>query len=126
MADQQKHKAEEATTAGLTIEQLQALIETMRKPYVDPEVTARNERARQRLRDQREEAEANKRLIEDSCSHMREDNTSRIAWIENFHRARGLYIKEGFCQACNKHYRPGVAGYEHIINVPVGKSGLVS
>jgi hypothetical protein len=128
MADQQKsHKAEEA--AELTpgqIAMMKVLIEEMRKPYVDPDVVARNERARQRLREQRAEDEANVEARWNQCSHMREDNTSRVAWIENFHRAISRYVIEGFCQQCNKPFRPGVAGYEAMLRIPVGKNGIVS
>lgn len=127
MADQQKHKAEEASTLSPeTVAMMKVLIEEMRKPHIDQEVVARNERARQRLRDQRRDSEAAIEAVWNSCSHMREDNTSRVAWIENFHRAIGRYVIEGFCQACNKPFRPGVVGYEAMLKIPVGKAGIVS
>jgi hypothetical protein len=127
MADQQKHKAEDAEVLSPgQIAMMKILIEEMRKPYVDQDVVARNEAARQRLRAQRTESEANIEAVWNSCSHMREDNTSRVAWITNFHRARNLYITEGFCQACNKPFRPGVKGYEEMLKMPVGKAGIVS
>ena len=129
MADQQKHhKAEEAQEAQFSqreVAMIAAIAEAMKKPYVDPEITARNERARVRLREQREEAEQNIAAIQNQCSHMRDDNTSRVAWITNYHRARSLYITEGFCQACNKHFKPGINGYEAMLKVPVGKAGIV-
>jgi hypothetical protein len=127
MADQQKHKADEATEtlSPTQLAMIKAIAEAMKTPYVDPEIAARNLRAKTRLRDERELAEANKASIEDQCSHMREDNTSRVAWIVNYHTARKLYITEGFCQLCNKHYRPGVAGYEAMLKLPVGKAGVI-
>lgn len=132
MADQQKHKAEEAATnaLGFTKEQLAMvamIMQEARKPYIDPNVEERNERSRQRLRNERENYERNKAAIENSCSHLREDNTSRVAWITNFHAARPTnpYITEGFCQLCQKHFRPGVEGYEAMLKIPVGKAGIV-
>src|ERR1700679_2659306 len=81
IADQQKHhKAEEAQEAPFSqreVAMIAAIAEAMKKPYVDPEITARNERARVRLREQREEAEQNIAAIQNQCSHMRDDNTSR-------------------------------------------------
>lgn len=127
MADQQKHKAEEADVLSPgQIAMMKVLIEEMRKPYVDQDVVARNERARDRLRTQREESEKQVEAAWRSCSHMRGDNTSRVAWIENFHAAIGKYIIEGFCQACGCPFKPGRPGYEQMLKVPTGKTGIVS
>jgi hypothetical protein len=87
---------------------------------------ARTEKARERLRYERDEAEKNISRTQSQCNHLRSNNTSRVAWIENYHRAMNLYIKEGFCQACNKHFRPGVAGYEQMLQVGVGQAGVIS
>ena len=127
MADQ--HKDEKETPITLTLsalkEMMSALVAEMKKPHVDPDIVARNLASKLRMREQREESQRDLDAIQNQCSHMREDNTSRIAWIENFVRARNLYVREGFCQLCNKHYHPGVEGYAEILRIPTGKVGLI-
>lgn len=127
MADQQKHKADEATET-LSPQQLamiKAIAEAMKTPYIDQSAVENKERARIRLRQERDMAEKSKAAIEDSCSHVREDNTSRVAWITNHWRSIDRYVTEGFCQLCNKHYRPGVEGYAEMLKIPVGKAGVI-
>lgn len=132
MANQVKDE-NASTPIAITMEQLQAILGTlaaeMKKPHVDPDVVARNEAARARLRAQRLESEQDLEAIQNSCSHLREDNTARIAWIENFVRAIGLYVREGFCQNCNKHFHPNMKHKEEYIaalKMPTGKAGIIS
>ena len=130
MADQ--HKDEKETPVVLTMsalkEMMSALIAEMKKPYIDPDLVARNLAAKLRLRAQREESERDLAAIQDACPHMRDDNTSAIAWANNFHRARKLYVTEGPCQRCNKFFHPWMksnAEYIHWLKVPVGKAGVI-
>jgi hypothetical protein len=131
MANQLKDETSEPTmniTMSALKEMLSALVAEMKKPHVDPELVARNEAVRLRMRKQREQSEKDLEATQDSCSHMREDNTSRVAWAENFVRDRQLYVKEGFCQLCNKHYHPGMKRkheYAEMLKVPVGKAGII-
>jgi hypothetical protein len=116
-------------TMGALKEMLSALVAEMKKPHVDLELVARNEAVRQRMRRQREQSAKDLDAVQDSCSHMREDNTSRVAWAENFVRDRQLYVKEGFCQLCNKHYHPNMKRpheYAEMLKVPVGKAGIIN
>lgn len=126
MANQQTQNAgDDLGFSPKQITALKILIEEMKKPYVDEEAVAKKERARERL--QRERAEAERRIAarQNACSHLRDDNTSRVAWITLLQVAKGLYITEGYCQLCNKHFAPGVPGYEAMLKVPVGKAGLI-
>lgn len=119
-----------ADDMALIREIVSSAVEASKKPYVDQDEVAKKERARQRLRDQRKEAQEQIEAIQNGCNHLRDDNTSRVAWITNFNRQRQLYITEGFCQLCNKHYHPGMkegsAVYEAMLRVPVGKAGIIS
>jgi hypothetical protein len=96
-----------------------------KKPYVDEDVVAKKLAARTRLRAEQAEMVRNIEAMQAACSHLREDNTSAVAWAENFHRAKGFYIKEGPCQRCSKNFHPGVEGYEDIIRISTGKMGVI-
>lgn len=130
MAEQQNHKAAEPTSPmTFSPEQLamiKLIMQEARKPFVDEDVVKRNEAARIRMREQREDSEAMTAARQDACSHLREDNTSRVAWHQFHHVAKKLFIYEGYCQLCNKHYFPGVPGYELMIKIPSGKPGIMS
>lgn len=107
---------------------LAALVAEMKKPHVDPDILARNEAAKQRIRAQRDESAADKKAIQDGCSHLREDGTSRIAWHEQYIRAKKLFYQIGFCQACEKHYHPemeDIADFMRMLKVPSGKPGII-
>jgi len=105
-----------------------ALVAEMKKPHVDPDIVARNEATKVRMRAQREESERDLEAIQNSCSHLREDNSSRIAWQEQFIRATKLYVIDGFCQNCNKHFHPNMKNpseYAKWLKIPTGKVGLI-
>lgn len=126
MANQQNQNAgDDLGFSSKQIAALKLIIEEMKKPYVDEEAVARKEKARESLRAERAEAERRTKARQDSCSHLRDDNTSRVAWIQLYHVAKKLYVREGYCQQCNKHFAPGVEGYEAMLRIPVGKSGIV-
>lgn len=127
MANQQKddNDAPITLTLGMLKEMMTTLVVEMKKPHVDPDIVARNLAAKARLRAQREESAKDLAAIQDNCAHLRPDNSANIAWIENFHRARNLFIQEGFCQLCNKHFHPGVPGYAEILRLPRGRVGLI-
>lgn len=107
---------------------LAALVAEMKKPVVDQDLLARNEAAKQRIRAQREESAADLKQIQDNCSHLREDGTSRVAWHEQYMRAKKLFYQIGFCQACNIHLHPEMGDldlYKRMLRVPSGKPGLI-
>lgn len=130
MAEQQK--AAEPARLSITAEDLKeilaAAIAQGQKPYVDPEKVRQAEAAKARIAKQRETSERETEARQSACSHLREDNTSRIAWNQFHHVERQLYIWEGFCQMCNKHFFPGMkpkGEYERMIRVPSGKPGII-
>ena len=107
---------------------LAVLVAEMKKPHVDPDLLARNEAAKQRIRAQRAESEADKKQTQDGCSHLREDGTSCVAWHEQYIRAKKLFYTIGFCQHCEKHYHPEMEDkqeYSRMLRVPTGKPGLI-
>jgi hypothetical protein len=130
MANQQKDENEQPVTLtmGALKEMLTTLVVEMKKPHVDPDIVARNEATKARMRAQRAQSERDLEAEQLNCSHLREDNTSRIAWHEPFQVSKQLYVKEGFCQGCNRHFHPGMKDrneYIHWLKVPTGKVGLI-
>lgn len=128
MANQHTDEPKLNITMSDLKDMLATLVVEMKKPHVDPDILARNEAAKQRIRAQRDESEAEKNTIQANCSHLREDGTSRIAWHEQYIRAKKLFYQIGFCQACEKHYHPEMADLEdfkRMIRVPSGKPGLI-
>lgn len=109
-----------------TLAAIAAIVAEMKKPVIDEVAETRLAAAKQRLRDQRDEATRSIKATQDSCNHLRPNGSCNIAWIEHFRRAAQRYVVEGFCQVCNKHYEPGVEGYAIYINLPRGNAGLVS
>lgn len=102
-----------------------AAIKAAREPIIDEAKEASLARNKERMRTQLAESAEAIKQGQDNCSHLREDNTARVAWATNFHASRKLFVKEGFCQACNKHFKPGVEGYEQMLRVPTGRQGLI-
>lgn len=125
MAKEQQELSTSASSISITQEQLLELLKAANAPHVDEKAVARKEKARQDMRDGQAAMEAGKRAAESNCSHLRDDNTSRIAWAANYHPKRNVYITEGFCQYCNKHFKPGVDQYEQYIRIPTGKPGVI-
>lgn len=124
MANQQQQNAGAGSLSPEQVEMMKVLIDQMKKPYVDEQAEARKERQRQQLRAQRIASEKQIKAMQDSCNHLRDDGTSRVAWADNFHVAIQRFVHEGFCQLCNKHFAPGVEGYEQIVRVP-SKVGMI-
>lgn len=102
-----------------------AAIKAAREPIVDEAKEASLARNKERMRTQLEESAASIRAAQDNCSHLREDNTARVAWAENYVAARKLFVREGFCMACGKHFHPGVEDYGRMLKVPTGRQGLI-
>jgi hypothetical protein len=128
MANQHTDEPKLNITMSDLKDMLAALVAEMKKPVVDHDLLARNEAAKQRIRAQREESAADLKQIQDNCSHLREDGTSRVAWHEQYMRALKLFYQIGFCQACNKHYHPEMedkADFMRMLKVPSGKPGLI-
>jgi len=78
-----------------------AIAQGMRQAQIDPEKEAKKARWRERLRKERADAEANRIQRESDCPHMREDNTSVIAWFR-FNDG----VTRGVCQRCDKRFNP--------------------
>jgi hypothetical protein len=96
------------------------MIEEMKKPYVDPDQAARKQRDRERLRAERERQESLRQAAQDACPHMREDNTSAIAWMTN---SDG--ITRGVCQRCNALFTPEHPRYMQLIRIPVRSGNVI-
>ena len=127
MANQHKDEPALNITMSDLKDMMAALVAEMKKPHVDPDILARNEAAKQRIRAQREESEAELKATQDACSHLREDGTSRVAWHEQYIRSKKLFFQIGFCQACNRSFYPdaGDPDYTRMLKVPSGKPGLI-
>ncbi len=129
MANHQQNQSAAEAPVNLSAAQLAEIIReavtAARQPLVDEAKEAQVARNKKRMQDQLAESTASIKAGQDSCSHLREDNTARIAWADYYHAARKLYVREGYCQACNKHFGPGVEGYAHWLSVPTGKQGIV-
>ncbi len=101
-------------------ELLKTVLEEARKPVVDEQAQKRKEMHRQRLRNQMVVNEHMRALREARCSHMRQDNTSRIAWMQN---SDG--VVRGTCQYCHAIFEPGHKDYDELIRRPTYGTGVV-
>jgi len=101
-------------------------VEAAKKPYLDPIIEQRKIKARETMRLQREESLADEAATQNACPHVRDDNTSTIAWINNYHRSLKEYHREGFCQRCGKPFKPGDINYAHFASIPTGRGGIVN
>ncbi len=100
---------------------LKTAIEEAKKPFNDPELQRRKERDRARIRKERELAEANIKAVQDACTHLRTDNTSCVAWMQN---SDG--IVRGVCQHCNKLFVPEMGDeYVRMRRVPTMSPGVI-
>ncbi len=107
-------------TIPLTSDVLKTILEEVKKPYIDPELVARKERDRLRMRDEQKKAIAHKQKVADACGHIREDNTSAIAWMQN-----SDFVTRGVCQRCNTLFQPGHKDYIRLLKIPVGRQGVI-
>jgi transposase-like protein len=96
------------------------IVREMKKPYIDPDVQARKERDRQRLRHEEELATAERKERQSNCPHVRQDNTSVIAWMTNSDN-----VTRGVCQRCNKLFTPEDPDYIKFIRIPTRAAGIV-
>ena len=98
---EQESSAPTAAPQGTTLSaaQLQNLLsvvlEEARKPYVDEDAKKLKESRRLRLRAAMLEMQAAEKARQVNCTHLREDNTSCIAWMVNTDG-----ITRGFCPHC--------------------------
>jgi hypothetical protein len=110
--------------AGMTDKQMEQFAEVlaaaMRGAAKDPIKEHQKEAARLRLRAQQKEDAVIRKMREDSCIHMREDNTSVIAWMQN---SDG--IVRGVCQRCNTCFDPSHANYVNLRRIPYRSSSVV-
>lgn len=105
---------------ALTPQVLKEILAEVKRPYIDEEAIARKERDRLRLRREQKRAVDYKKKIAEACGHIREDNTSAIAWMQN-----SDLVTRGVCQRCNSLFQPGNKDYIRLIKIPVGRQGVV-
>jgi hypothetical protein len=104
----------------LSKEALLSMIEELKKPYVDPKIVEQKERERREMREEWERNEELRKQREEACGHLREDNTSAIAWLTN---SDG--IRRGVCQRCNAVITPNNPRYLDLLRIPTRGQGIV-
>lgn len=102
------------------VEFAKAIAEGIRQGKIDPEMEARKERDRIRLRAERERSEKSRKAKMDACTHLREDNTSTVAWMRNSDE-----VTRGVCQRCNKLFVPGDPDYDRVVRISTGRAGVI-
>lgn len=111
------------TPIALTPDALRVLVEEIKKPYVDREAEARRLADRERLRrDERERLEAI-RAGQEACGHVREDNSSAIAWYPFTNPAGTTVI--GVCQRCNLTLKDDHPRYHELMRIPT-RTGVMN
>jgi len=115
----------QAQPVTLTMEQLRTILEDIKRPYVDPEVEARLQRARARIRAQREQSEGERKAREAACPHVRRDGTSTVAWLTTPASDGITPFTRGVCQRCIKLFLPGDPDFARMIAVPTGGEDVV-
>lgn len=115
---------EKELTTGMSALQMEQFAEVlanaMRGAQKDPIKEQQKEAARMRLRQQQKEDAQVRKMREDSCIHMREDNTSVIAWMQN---SDG--VVRGVCQRCNTCFDPSHPRYVELRRIPYRSSSVV-
>lgn len=118
-----KAVSQSSETLTLSLDDLKQLLATVvqeaKRPYVDPKEEQRKEQEREELRKQIRLINENRSRMQAACSHMREDNTCRIAWHQN---SDGVW--RGVCQACFAWFEPGHPQYEEMIKRPTRASSI--
>lgn len=127
MADQKNHDsgAVTMTQADLAAVVAAAVSQAVKaqNEYKDPIVVENKKRMRANMQQQQKDNLRNKEYRESQCSHLRENNSSRIAWIDNFIASKGIVIREGFCMGCEKHFHPEKEGYAEMVRISTGMNG---
>jgi|SRR3990167_1978181 len=101
----------------LTFQQLKDLLAEARKPHIDPAEEAKKLSQRDRVHTSELRRRAAEKRRWEACVHLREDNTSCIAWMRN---SDG--IVRGVCQRCQCPFVPTHPDYERLIRIPTGAS----
>lgn len=108
----------------LSKQELAELLKTtalaFREAQKDPLAEARKEAGRIRLREEQERQKEVKRMREAACSHLREDNTSAVAWMKNSDD-----VTRGVCQRCNTDFAPGHPKYNELMRIPTRAAGII-
>lgn len=116
MAD--KHADEAAPS--VSIDALREILREVRKPVIDEELAARKERERQRNRAEQDAMHEAQQARWSACGHLREDNTSAIAWLRHSDD-----VVRGVCQRCQRPFRPDQDDYAHFLRIPTRAPGVV-
>lgn len=111
------------TPIALTPDALRVLVEEIKKPYVDREAEARRLADRERLRRDERERLAAIRASQEACGHVREDNSSAIAWYP-FSNPSGTVVI-GVCQRCNLKLDASHPRYHEMLKIPT-RTGVMN
>ena len=104
----------------MTPDQLESLVKAARSPVVDEAALRSKEESRQRMRDRIAQKRRNDEARYAACAHLREDNTSRMAWMNN---SDG--VRRGVCQLCGMECAPSHPEYDRLIRVPTRAPHIV-
>lgn len=107
----------------LTQAQLIELLREARKPYVDEDAAAQKEREREKLRASERERLENIAAEQEACAHLREDNSSAIAWMPMRNKAGTITV--GVCQRCQLVVAPDHPRWGELIRVPT-RTGVMA
>lgn len=107
---------------AMTEDALVRLAEAIKTPYRDPVVEERKAKQRKAMIAERDAMNASRAQEIANCSHLREDNTSCIAWHEfAIGRHPSGEIRKaykGVCQHCNGFFEPGHPEYTALLRIP--------
>lgn len=114
MVEQKEPKIE------MTREALLEAIAELKKPYVDPQEEAERLRRRKQMAAKVKAGAERRKARQNRCSHVRGDNTSAIAWLEN-----SDHVIRGVCQHCNATITPEHPRYAELLRIPDRGAGVV-
>jgi len=90
------------------------ILKEARKPYVDEQAEALKAKRREQLREANRQHIADQKLQQEYCSHLREDNTSAMAWMNSYPDKQF----RGVCQRCNLLVEPEHPKYRQLLAIP--------
>jgi hypothetical protein len=104
----------------MTPDQLESLVKVARAPIVDEAALRSKENSRLRMREKIAKKRRNDEAKYELCGHLREDNTSRIAWMTN---SDG--VRRGVCQFCGMTCAPDHPEYDRLTRIPTRAPHIV-
>jgi len=100
-------------------ELIQAGAQMFREAQKDPMEAQKKEAMRDRLRGEQARSKEAMRLREEGCSHLREDNTSAIAWM-----ATSDGRVPGTCQHCGTVFHDTHPRYSELRRIPTHRGSV--